>query len=85
MDEELKKLRKEIDKTDREILTLIEKRVEIAGRIGALKKEKGLPVSDPDREKEVLDNIAKSTKLDRMFARNLFSSIIDYCKYEEQK
>ncbi len=85
MDEELKKLRKEIDQIDREILASVEKRIETAGRIGALKKKKDLPISDPAREKEVLDNAAKSTKLDQKFVKGLFSSIIDYCKHEEQK
>ncbi len=85
MDEELKKLRKEIDAIDREILALVEKRVKIAGKIGAFKKKTGLAVSDPAREKEVLDNVVSSTGLDRSFAKALFSSIIDYCKHEEQK
>jgi chorismate mutase len=85
MDEELKKLRKEIDAIDRGILALVEKRVEIAGSIGAFKKKRGLPVSDSLREKEVLDNAAKATTLDRSFVKGLFSSIIDYCKHEEQK
>lgn len=44
MDEELKKLRKEIDQIDREILASVEKRIETAGRIGALKKKKDLPI-----------------------------------------
>jgi chorismate mutase len=85
MDEELKKLRKEIDRLDEETLSLLEKRVDIAKRIGATKKSKGLPVSDPQREREVLDNLSKSTKLDKDFVKKLFTSIIEYCKDEEKK
>ena len=85
MDEELGSLRKEIDVLDKGILTLVEKRVETAKKIGTIKAEKGLQISDPAREKEVLDNVSKATKLDKSFVTGLFSSIIEYCKHAEQK
>jgi len=85
MDEELKKLRKEIDRIDAEILSLLEERVETARKIGAVKKEKGLPVSDPQREKEVITNAAKNSKLDKDYTKKLFNSIMEYCKDEEKK
>jgi chorismate mutase len=85
MDEELKSLRKEIDTLDKGILALVEKRVETAQKIGAIKAEKGLQISDPAREKEVLDNVSKASKLEKPFVKDLFSSIIEYCKHAEQK
>jgi len=84
MDQELEKLRKEIDLIDKKIIALIEKRVDAARKIGAVKNGKGLPVSDPEREKEVLDKVAKS-KLDKDFVKNIYKSIIEYCKNEEQR
>jgi chorismate mutase len=85
MDEELRILRKEIDALDKGILALVEKRVETAQKIGAIKAEKGLQISDPNREKEVLDNVTKTTKLEKPFVKDLFLSIIEYCKHAEQK
>ena len=83
MDQELEKLRKEIDETDKKIVALIEKRVEIARKIGSLKRENGIPVSDAAREKEVLDNVSKSAGRDKGFVKSLYRSIIEYCKNEE--
>jgi len=68
-----------------EIIALVEKRVETAEKIGAIKKKTGLPVNDPSREKEVLDNAVRASKLDKCFTKRLFSSIIEYCKDAEQK
>ena len=85
MDEELKRLRGEIDAIDRSIVELLEKRVEAAKKIGALKAKSGRPVSDPAREKEVLENAAKSTRLDKEFIRGIFSSTIEYCKHAEKR
>jgi len=85
MDEELKKLREEIDRIDAEMLSLIEERVGIARKIGTAKKKKGLSISDPQREKEIIDNVTKAAKIDKEFAKKLFASIIEYCKNEEKK
>jgi chorismate mutase len=85
MDEELKSLRKEIDTLDRGIIALVEKRVETAKKIGMLKGKKGIQITDPAREEEVLENASRATKLEKKFTRKLFSEIIEYCKDAEQK
>ncbi len=82
---EVKELRKRIDKIDREIVRLLEKRIGIAKEIGRLKRDTGAEIFDPEREREVLENISDSTKINREFVRNLFGSIIEYCKNEEEK
>lgn len=85
MEQELAKLRKEIDGVDKEIIRLIEERVELAKEIGSLKRNIGLPVADPKRENEVLANVTENTKLDKKFIRRIYKSIMDYCKDEEQR
>lgn len=85
MDEELENLREEIDSIDKEIVSLIERRVEVAKKIGVIKRKKGLAVSDPAREKQVLKNASSETGLDKGFVKNLFKSIMEYCKNEEQR
>lgn len=56
-EEELKRFRQEIDKSDKEIIRLLIERAEYAGKIGSVKRQEGLPVYRPDREKEVYSNI----------------------------
>lgn len=80
----INELREKIDKIDFDIAKLIEDRVEVAREIGKLKAIKGLPLEDTKREREILENVSKCTKLDRKFVRDLFRRIIDYCKNEER-
>lgn len=46
--------RRQIDELDREILRLLNRRAELAHRIGDEKRAKGLPLHSPAREEEVL-------------------------------
>jgi len=52
--EELEKLREEIDEIDKGLTLLFERRMEIAERIGELKRNKGMQVYDGNREREVI-------------------------------
>ncbi len=53
----LKDLREEIDALDRELLRLLSLRAQKALEIGNIKKERGLPLYIPHREREVLERI----------------------------
>ncbi|MEA4853518.1 MAG: prephenate dehydratase domain-containing protein [Christensenella sp.] len=52
--DELKFLREQIDGIDREMIAAFKKRLQIAEQIAEYKLEKGMPVLDRDREKDVL-------------------------------
>ena len=52
-------MRKEIDKVDEKIVSLLNKRQKIASKIIAEKKSKGLPIKDPIREKEIITRLRK--------------------------
>lgn len=54
---DISELRKQIDAIDSQIVTLYRQRMETAGRIGEYKKEKGLPVLDSERERELLNKV----------------------------
>ena len=56
--------RQEIDKIDDEMLNLFQKRMEVCAKIGEYKKEKGLPVLDPKREREKLGELLNKTNKD---------------------
>src|SRR3954447_17830574 len=47
-------LRSEIDRIDRELVALLNRRAEIAAQIGQIKEKQGLEVWSPAREEEVL-------------------------------
>ena len=52
--------RGEIDRLDRELVELLNRRAECVLGLAPLKREQGLPVHEPDREESVLGNISKS-------------------------
>lgn len=60
--DELKRLREEIDRIDSELLALLNKRAQLADRIGFVKHIQGLSVHDPNREKAVLTHLKEENK-----------------------
>lgn len=55
----LKALRKEMDRIDSQLVGLFCERMEMAGKIGEYKKERGLPVLDSARERQKITETAK--------------------------
>ncbi len=55
----LNELRKEIDKIDEELLTLLNKRMEIVRKVGEYKNSSNAPIYRPEREKEIIDRLTK--------------------------
>ena len=78
--ERLAHLRKQIDRVDEQILTLLRERVSISEEIGKVKAENGLPIRDEQREREVLDRVASEAEvkgIDPEIARRIFREIIE--------
>ena len=74
MHKELKKLRKKIDKIDKNLTKTLGKREKVAIEIGGIKKKYDLPVEDREREKEILENIKNP------FIKQVFEEIIRLSK-----
>ena len=55
---EIETLRSQIDDLDREIVKLLNRRARLGLEIGGAKARSGRPVSDDDREREVLVRVA---------------------------
>jgi monofunctional chorismate mutase len=72
---EIIKLRKEINKIDREIIILLKKRFEVSRKIGDYKKENNLKIRDLKRENEIINKKIKESKLDKKFVKNLYGLI----------
>ena len=71
-------LRREIDGIDDRILTLFERRMEIAKEIGQYKKEKGLPVQNSEREREILHRLNEKAQPELAeYVKSLYSSLFE--------
>jgi chorismate mutase / prephenate dehydratase len=62
MDEDLKKLRDQIDGIDRDIVDRLNERVRLACEIGKIKLSQGKEIYVPSREEEVFDKLIASSK-----------------------
>ena len=75
---ELTDYRKEIDRIDREMVKLFTERMDIAADIGRCKQEKGLPVYDPERERQKLGDLTALTREDLSSSvEGLYSTIFE--------
>ncbi|MCD9185753.1 MAG: prephenate dehydratase [Pyrinomonadaceae bacterium] len=79
--------RAEIDAIDTEILNLLNKRAEIALRVGAAKTKVDTSLCDPQRESEVLARLTKENAgpFDAQSIENIFQRIIDESLHLQQK
>ncbi len=79
---EIKKLREEIDNVDREIVHLLNRRIELVLHIGEHKKSGKLPVKDLEREKKVVSNLS-GDELDEDFIKEIYAVIFRYSKSKQ--
>jgi chorismate mutase / prephenate dehydratase len=86
-DEKVNNPRAEIDAIDGEILRLLNRRAEIALRVGAAKKIADASLCDPTREREVLARLCRenSGPFDQQSIANIFQRIIDESLHLQQK
>ena len=79
-------VRRRIDELDAALVALLNERSACALAIGELKRELGLPVYQPDREKAVLANVRSSNMgpLDAEAMSRLFERIIDEARRLER-
>ncbi len=71
--------RKEIDTIDKQLVDLFNERAGHAIAIGKMKKEKGIPIYDPERENEIFHNLRQINNgpLTHDAIQRLFERIID--------
>jgi monofunctional chorismate mutase len=78
-EEELSRLREEIERIDRALIGLIAERVQIARSVGTAKRATGLPTLDPAREAAVVRRagvLAREVGLDDEDVRYIFWHLI---------
>ena len=83
---ELNELRNEINQIDDELLKLFLRRMEVTDQVADYKREHGLPIYQPQREREVLKKVAEQAGDDKSaYARVLFSMLMELSKSSQNK
>jgi len=73
-------LRKNINKNDKELLTLLKKRMVLSKKVGDYKKKRGLKIYDKTREKEIRSKLKQFKGLDEIFIQKIYKLIFKYSK-----
>ena len=83
---DLKDYRKEIDAIDDELVRLFVKRMDVAARIADYKKEQGLPIFVPAREREKLADVAGQAGEEMAnYTRVLYSMLFELSRSYQSK
>jgi len=71
--------RKKIDELDRELVKLLNQRAQAAHEVGKLKRDVGMPIYEPDRERIVFDNVRHLNPgpLSNQDLMNIYERIMD--------
>jgi chorismate mutase len=83
---DLEELRRSIDAVDQNILRLLHERVRLVLAVGEYKRERGMPVYDPARERALLERLCKAAEppLDADTIRRIFERLVDESRRIEQ-
>ena len=79
--------RAKIDALDRRLVELLCERAECAIAVGRIKNANNMDVFDPERERQIIENILRENKgpLDDDALRRIFERVIDECRQIEHK
>ena len=82
--EELERLREEIDRVDAELVELLNKRLQLVDEIGALKRGQGLPVRDRAREEELLARIRARAGENAAEAETVYRTLLQISRARQE-
>jgi chorismate mutase len=84
---DLDTLRRSIDELDSRLLALIEERVRLVLAVGDYKREHGLPIYDPERERNLIERLTAEARppLEQGTVRRIFERLIDESRRLEQR
>lgn len=83
---DLDQLRLSIDAVDQQILKLLHERVRLVVQVGEYKRERDMPVYDPERERALLERLCRAAEppLDADTIRRIFERLVDESRRIEQ-
>jgi len=84
---DLEALRRSIDEIDSRLLTLIEERLRLVLAVGDFKRERGLAIYDPERERKLIERLMAEARppLEPDTVRRVFERLIDESRRLEQR
>lgn len=82
-EESLETLRHKIDMIDRELIALLEKRMDTVTKIGQVKKEENQAVYDAKREQQVLDKVVSLLK-NKGYKETITDTYVDLMKHSRE-
>jgi len=83
---DLDELRRGIDSVDQQILKLLHERIRLVMQVGEYKRQRGIPVYDPERERQLLERLSSAAEapLDGPTIRRIFERLVDEYRRIEQ-
>jgi chorismate mutase len=84
---DLEALRRSIDEIDSRLLTLIEERLRLVLAVGDYKRDRGLAIYDPERERKLIERLMTEARppLEPDTVRRVFERLIDESRRLEQR
>lgn len=84
---EIPELRDSIDRIDRQLVELIAERLRLVMQVGEVKRRRGLNAYDPERERDLLDRVARAAPkpLEPAMAQRIFECIIEESRNLEKR
>lgn len=84
---DLDSLRRSIDEIDSRLLALIEERVRLVLSVGDYKRQHGLAIYDPERERKLIERLTAEARapLEPGIVRRIFERLIDESRRLEQR
>jgi chorismate mutase len=79
--------RKKIDELDRQLVDLLSRRARAAHEIGKLKRDAGMPIYEPDRERAVFEHVTKANPgpLPNRDLMRIYERIMDIMRQIQQE
>jgi chorismate mutase len=84
----LARCRIEIGEIDRQIISLLRQRLDLALKTGKLKREIGIPILDPEREAAVIRTAVEAARVERLpeeLVREIFWRILGMSRGAQQE
>lgn len=84
---DLEALRRSIDEIDSRLLALIEERVRLVLEVGEYKRQHGLAIYDPERERKLLERLSSEARppLEQGTVKRIFERLVDESRRLEQR